>query len=556
MDNNGIGSSEESPQSNTSWSRRAFLAGIGGAAAASAQSSALETSSDADDVAPEKGDPLEPEGRSKRACRLRTKAATYQRDLPIPTHLANGAEEDYPYIANFCKGLPHKANGEVKDAAYLALLAALSGDDLALFEAISLGGDRPLRNPQAGMAFDMEGPDAHHVTMPPAPRIDSAENSAEMCELYWMALARDVHFSDYDSDSTIADACADMSALSDFRGPTESGVINPANIFRGSTPGDLAGPYLSQFLLKKVPYGTLSIAQRQQTVMPGIDYMTDFSSWLAIQNGVNPATGNATDSTRRFIRNGRDLAAYVQIDALYEAYLNACLILLGMGAPFDAGNPYAASTTTDSFGTFGGPHILSLVTEVATRALKAVWFQKWYVHRRLRPEEFGGRVHQHLVGAKNYPIDSEILDSLAVQATFDLYGTYLLPQGYPEGSPLHPAYGAGHATVAGACVTILKAWFDESFVLPDPVVANADGSDLEPYTGPDVLTVGGELNKVAANIASGRNFAGIHWRSDYWEAVKLGEAVALGILRDQRKCYFEDFSGFTLTKFDGTTVTV
>ncbi|NUM54776.1 MAG: vanadium-dependent haloperoxidase [Candidatus Hydrogenedentes bacterium] len=487
---------------------------------------------------------------------MRTKAATYQRDLPIPTHLANGAEEDYPYIANFCKGLPHKANGEVKDAAYLALLAALSGDDLALFEAISLGGDRPLRNPQAGMAFDMEGPDAHHVTMPPAPRIDSAENSAEMCELYWMALARDVHFSDYDSDSTIADACADMSALSDFRGPTESGVINPANIFRGSTPGDLAGPYLSQFLLKKVPYGTLSIAQRQQTVMPGIDYMTDFSSWLAIQNGVNPATGNATDSTRRFIRNGRDLAAYVQIDALYEAYLNACLILLGMGAPFDAGNPYAASTTTDSFGTFGGPHILSLVTEVATRALKAVWFQKWYVHRRLRPEEFGGRVHQHLVGAKNYPIDSEILDSLAVQATFDLYGTYLLPQGYPEGSPLHPAYGAGHATVAGACVTILKAWFDESFVLPDPVVANADGSDLEPYTGPDVLTVGGELNKVAANIASGRNFAGIHWRSDYWEAVKLGEAVALGILRDQRKCYFEDFSGFTLTKFDGTTVTV
>jgi hypothetical protein len=43
------------------------------------------------------------------------------------------------------------------------------------------------------------------------------------------------------------------------------------------------------------------------------------------------------------------------------------------------------------FGTFGGPHILALLTEVSTRALKAVWYQKWLVHRRLRPEEFGGR---------------------------------------------------------------------------------------------------------------------------------------------------------------------
>lgn len=333
-------------------------------------------------------------------------------------------------------------------------------------------------------------------------------------------------------------------------------MVNPGNIFRGGAAGDLAGPYLSQFLLKKVPYGTLSISQRQQTFVAGADYMTAFGAWLAIQNGTNATSGVALDGTRRFIRNGRDLAAYVRIDALYEAYLNACLILLGMGAPVDAGNPYAAAAATDSFGTFGGPHILSLVTEVASRALKAVWFQKWYVHRRLRPEEFGGRVHQHLVGAKHYPIDSEILDSQAVQETFDLYGTYLLPQAFPEGSPLHPSYGSGHATVAGARVTILKAWFDESFVLPDPVVANADGTDLESYSGPDVLTVGGELNKVAANIASARNFAGIHWRSDYWESVKLGEAVAIGILRDQRRCYFEDFGGFTLTKFDGTTVTV
>jgi hypothetical protein len=90
------------------------------------------------------------------------------------------------------------------------------------------------------------------------------------------------------------------------------------------------------------------------------------------------------------------------------------------------------------------------------------------------------------------------------------------------------------------------------------VVPNATGTALIPYTGPDAgsLTVGGELNKVAANIASGRNFAGIHWRTDYTEALKLGEAVAIGILRDQKETYKEGFTGFSLTKFDGTTITI
>ena len=144
-----------------------------------------------------------------------------------------------------------------------------------------------------------------------------------------------------------------------------------------------------------------------------------------------------------------------------------------------------------------------------------------------------------------------------MSAVLSKYDSYLLPQAYPEGSPLHPAYGGGHATVAGACVTILKAWFDESFVIPDPVVPNRQGTALVAYTGPDAgsLTVGGELNKVAANIAMGRNFAGIHWRTDYSESLTLGEEVALGILEEQQATYNEGGS-FTLTKFDGTTVTI
>ena len=77
---------------------------------------------------------------------------------------------------------------------------------------------------------------------------------------------------------------------------------------------------------------------------------------------------------------------------------------------------------------------------------------------------------------------------------------------------------------AGACVTMLKAFFAEYFVIPNPVIPNEDGTCLIDYTGDDKdrLTVSGELNKLAANISIGRNMAGVHWRTDYTESAKLG----------------------------------
>ena len=102
---------------------------------------------------------------------------------------------------------------------------------------------------------------------------------------------------------------------------------------------------------------------------------------------------------------------------------------------------------------------------------------------------------------------------------------------------------------------MLKAFFNESFVIPNPVQASADGLSLLPYSGP-ALTVGGELDKLAGNFALGRDFAGVHWRSDGIEALKLGENVAIGILEDYRATYNETFAGFSLTKFDGSQITI
>ncbi len=490
---------------------------------------------------------------------------------------SNGDEDRYlgtdgkpSYIGSFHKGLPHDNLGEVDRAAYQTLHDALSSG--TGFDKITLGpGKRLLVNPQAGLAADVEGPDPKSLDVLSAPRLDSAEEAAEAVELYWMALLRDVSFTDFDSHPDVAAAAKDLSKLKEFTGPKIGGKVTPASIFRGCTDGDLAGPFVSQFLLRAIPYGSLTIRQRQQTAQAGIDYLTDFPSWLTVQNGGTVDTDHL-DPERRFIRNMRDLGHYVHVDALYEAYLNACLILLGVkdqeqDAPLDEGNPYKPSkpdaATQIGFGTFGGPHILSLVTEVATRALKAVWWQKWSVHRRLRPEAFGGLIHvkQEGVGGQkhDYPIHKQVLDSEALDRTRKKFGSYLLPMAFPEGSPTHPAYGAGHATVAGACVTVLKAWFKDDAPFPyAPVVPNQDGTKLQGYSGPGAgsLTVGGELDKVAANIAIGRNMAGVHWRSDYTESVRLGEKVALCVLRKQSRDYNERNWSFTLRTFDGKKVTV
>ena len=464
----------------------------------------------------------------------------------------------FPYLENYHKGLPHDPYGEVNQDAYLSLLTAISRPTFPAFEAVQLGLGRELTNPLAGFALDTEGPQPRALRMKAPPALDSAEAAAEAVELYWMALLRDVPFTQWATDPRVAQAAAELSGLQDFRGPKINGQVTPDTVFRGFTPGDLTGPYLSQFLVRAIPYGSLTIPAKQKTVLPNRDYLTGWEDFLAVQNGRINNGANAFDATSRLIRSLRDLGQYVHVDALYEAYLNACLILLALGAELDDGNPYKTAQKQEGFATLGGPHVLSLVTEVATRALKAVWYQKWSVWRRLRPEAYGGLVHVKVAGVggvrRNYPLHPQVLNSQALAQTFAKTGTYLLPQAFPEGSPTHPSYGSGHATVAGACVTILKAWFREEWVVPNPVVPTADGTGTTAYTG-GALTLGGELNKVAANIAIGRNAAGVHWRSDYAESVRLGEQVALEILREQSTLLAEPHS-FTVTRFRGDRVTV
>ncbi|MEE2939522.1 MAG: vanadium-dependent haloperoxidase [Planctomycetota bacterium] len=534
-------------------SRRSFLGGLA-ASAGTLGAGAITLSSSASAAY---SDPMSPGVRQRQAYRARLWAAKTQAELPYPAHACNGDETRYADFRNqFSKGLPHNALGEVDPAAYNALLTAIGSGRFADYEAVPLAGARKLACPLGALSFEMVGPDSHHVTIPAAPSFDSAWQAGEMVEVYWKALLRDLRFEDYGADAKAAAAAAELSRLSDFRGPKVTGRVTPDTLFRGFTAGDLVGPYISQFLWGDVPFGATVISQKYEGIAAGDDRGVTYADWLDIQNGNVPGSPTSLPGPTRYIVTGRDLAQYVHFDFSYQAYLNAGLMLLSLGsAAFASNNPYKTSAKQGAFVNFGGPEVLDLVAKASGCALKAAWFQKWGVHRRSRPEDFAGRVHNEKTARRAYGIHPEVLDSAAAAATYSRHGTYLLPLAYPEGSPTHCSYPAGHAVIAGACVTILKAFFDEDFVLPAPVVPSSDGSTLQPYTGAS-LTIGGELDKLASNISIGRNIAGVHWRTDGDCGMRLGEELAIGILRDYRKTRPEPISNVTFTSFDGRPMSI
>jgi hypothetical protein len=537
-------------------SRRGFLAGTAGlGGAALIQGGARLDPAEAGSRTAPGHLPAPAADRLSAAFEVRRRAAEHARSFGRSKELANGDETRLPRrIACYSKGLPHDKQGEPDPKAYDVLLKALKSGDPEDFERIPLGGFVKLANPQAALAFDLVGRDGCQAELAAPPAFDSAEQAGEMIELYWHALARDIPFAEYGAHPLLQKAADDLSRLSAFKGPRRSGQVDAETVFRGSSAGNLTGPYISQFLWKTLPFTPIKVEQKIRTAVPGLDYMTSLDEWLRIQNGAIAGV-NQFDAQPRYIRNGRDLGEYVHRDFTYQAFLGACLAALKMGTLPDGGNPYKHSRTQSGFTTFGQPYLLYLIAVVTQVSLKACWYQKWMVHRRLRPEEYGGRVESHLQKTEEYPLHPDLFASAALEEVRRRHGSGLLPQAYPEGCPTHPSYPAGHAVIAGACVTALKACLDESHEIPEPVVASADGLTLVPWKGP-ALTVGGELDKLASNIALGRDFAGLHWRSDGIEGLRLGEAVAIEVLEEMRLTGNELFSGFSLRRFDGTRVSV
>jgi hypothetical protein len=555
---------------------------------------------------------------------------------PFPTPQPNGDEAQafgpkgqFRHIGNFHKTLPHNEFGEVDLQAYEDFRRIAEGTHPQHggdFEFVAPTPHSPpteatLVNPQAGRADERLGPVPAKLNMLPPPEVLSHSTAAEMTELYWMALHRDVSLELLAKGMNAAEVLADLgqafrSALTQDteRGKLQLGLDLPAaggqldlqqqTLYRCGLPAENFGPIVSQFFLHDVKFGTQTIVQKQWPYASSRDYLTDHASWLRAQrtgfdqfgkpysgdNDYNDDPGfyeptplGAHAPPLRRIRTMRDLARFVNKDALHQAYFNAALLLLDWKAPVDDGNPYKAHYKRQgAFGTLGDPNLLALVSEVATRALKAVWRQKWQVNRRLRPEAYAGLVQMQALGhddgtglqTRPYGLPDWVSQTVAAQTVRNKHGALYLPMAFSAGSPAHPAYGAGHATVAGACVTVLKAWFKEDEpVAPlikasrhpqtrapldvlQPMVTNA--SELPAYARPDAaqMTVEGELNKLASNVAMGRTMGGVHWRSDNTRSLRLGERVATVILKREIAEYAENPVSLTYRSFDGLEVKI
>jgi hypothetical protein len=498
------------------------------------------------------------ETRRNRAYTERVQVAYANYIEPVSDcHTNNGDEALYSstHFASYSKGLTHDSLGHVDPDAYTALARAAASGLPSDWDAVPLaaGAARELTNPQAGWAYTLQGADPQSFPIPAPPTFASAEQAGEFVENAWMAYARDVPFALYASNARTLAAVAEISALTDFRGPP----VLASSLFRGTSPGCSTGPYISQFLYLPCSMGPNAIDQRILPLTTSLDFMITMSDYLLQQEVQTPLVAATYEATPVYIHTLRDLATWVHDDVLFQAYFMAMLSLQAMNATLKPSIPYVTtSLNQQGFATWGSPFLASMSTAGAVDALKAAWFLKWGVNRRLRPEVFGARLHNHKTGAYTYPIHVDAVNSTIVDLIYGITGTYLLPMAFPEGSPNHPSYPAGHATVAGVSVTILKALYVEETVITGNLMPSADGTTTETLDPTATLTVGGELNKLAWNIALGRNGAGAHWRSDATESLLLGERIAVRLLRDLMTTFPEPLEPLSFTDFAGNVVVV
>jgi hypothetical protein len=525
------------------------------------------------------------------------------------------------YAGSFTKLLEHDSQTGLLtqdgNENFSLLLEALRTGNQQQFNEIKRcpGVERQWANPQAAFAHSLSGPEPATVPLAPPPTLSSAQAAAEILELYCMVLCRDVMFDHYGSgkqtDNTKAIksltdmVCKVLADLGDaYQGPKKNNKVEPSIVFRSNAPCDLIGPYISQFLLQPITpvFGSEVGAEtlspdlfkftRQLPIMSKREFGISWDDFVAIQNGRIPKLYVATDCDahkKRYPVTGRDLGHFVYTNGLYDPYLLAVQFLVSNNFPFSKAFPYQRNVIKNEGSdlTMGFADVYSLVGQVTLQAYKVCWFHKWRVYRRLRPEAFGGLVHQaKITGDTMFNLHPSIFSS---HAGFDILSlilehnqqqalksidpqqlltkreasTYLLAQIYPEGCPLHPSYPAAHATIAGACSTVIKAFFDDTVLMKSCVklvaVDSKHPDKLISYNSPDAdcMTVGSELDKLASNMAFGRSWGGVHYRSDNEAGLALGEEIALCALQDHARTYHEKhFPGFELTKRNGQRVRI
>lgn len=489
----------------------------------------------------------------------------------------------YPYV--FCKTLNHSTNGFAKKSEIDALIEAVNINTVAKLEAIPQDSSslRKLEGVPCSNASNNEGSQPECVTLYGTYDIASGNSLFEMMEVYAKQLVRDIPFHEWGSDSTVANLITYLNNYgSDITAPTESNVITLNTFLRGSGQDETKGPYISQLLLHNFNYGNLPVTQKYYPENNANTQITT-ASWLNVQRGITVYSNSYIDPIAKGVFTPRILGSIVHNDPLYQFYYNAALILNGYGIEtvgFDNSN-INSSTWTDG----GPPAVIALLAEVGKVALHVAWYQKYGLTLKIRPEVLAHRITMAYTNTTLRTNVSKLSDiktqadrgsnilSLVNADNVSNGGqnmggnNYYLNVLFPEGSPTHPSFPAGHACVAGAMVTVLKATIkthdSEGVKLPwSQTVYEATTDDNQTVYAGDTtgMTIVGEINKLASNVALGRDFAGVHYRADGDKGILSGEQIAITFLQDKIKEFGVSdlglFPGWDLEKMDGTRVLI
>lgn len=378
--------------------------------------------------------------------------------------------------------------------------------------AVRLFGTRKLINPSAGWG---EAPsDAPGVGAPPED--ESLQTAEELAELAGLQLLVDQEAGGIAQHPDAARLCATLLAL----GGTCLVEPRPGGLFRLNR--QRMGGRLSTLFSLGYPTGWGYPGSFMPVERLG-QYGTGLGEWGELQNGRIPrpqAVGALVP-----LGSYRSWASLVDQDppsTLPEVIGRA--LLAGKATPSARFSP---RTTEAGFVDYGGAvWIQTAIGEACDRAMRECWRLKW-LHRRARPQELWPRA----VAGELHPAFLEHAGWLVERIG------HHLPMVYAAGSPLHPDWPSGHATLAGAGFTILKAAFAD-----------------QPFAGSSSLHR--ELDQAAWVMAFGRSAAGIHTRSSLLAGLMLGQHHALQLLAQQAATSTQPLGRTNLLGFDGQLVTV
>ena len=407
-----------------------------------------------------------------------------------------------------------------------AALSALTSGEQTAFDAIPRTGSMKIVSPRASYHAD---PASVATLLPPMPADDSRQTAAELTETFLAVKAADVPFASYGAPQG-ADPLLAYGA--DHKGPP----LGPLQ-FRYSSGH--VGPYVSQFLHVKVPFGKNGATLDQRLPLRTGFYGTTTATRDQILRGNVPVA--QTLGSPCYMHNGRALASYVHQDPPYLFGLYAALIC---DAVTSRSSLFPPLKNESGFVTYGGAmDVQCALAEVVRLAMQAAWCAKFRLFRRRRPEElFADQARLHP--------DFALLSGPTVASA-----NSCMPMLYAEGSPGHSDYPSGHAVIGGAVATLLKAFYKDEPWTAAPLHSR-DGKTQEVYLNCPPLSVHGELDKLASNYGWGRIFAGIHFRSSCAGGMALGESVAIGYLNRMLMESYEPLGTVAFTKFDGQPIMI